>query len=131
MLGMSEGLHANISAFARRKSTITSSYLGSSWELIRNVISPELLGSRGTVFVASAGSKPTGVERDGLRCFHRLEATDMPLRVGNLPYKVLQVDNQRFGLYECVGVLNALEVALIGAAIHGADGDDACWSRHL
>jgi hypothetical protein len=28
----SEGLHANTSAFTRRKSTSTASYLGSSWE---------------------------------------------------------------------------------------------------
>jgi hypothetical protein len=30
MLGMSEGLHANTSAFTERKSTSTASYLGSS-----------------------------------------------------------------------------------------------------
>jgi hypothetical protein len=33
--GMSEGLHAKTSAFARRKSTSTASYLGSSPEPIR------------------------------------------------------------------------------------------------
>jgi hypothetical protein len=57
MPSMFEGLHANTSAFTWRKSTNTSSYLGSSSELIRNVFSLELLGSRGMVFVASAGSK--------------------------------------------------------------------------
>jgi hypothetical protein len=54
---MSEVLHTNTSAFARRKSTSTASYLDSSWEPIRNIFLPEPLGSRGIVFVASAGSK--------------------------------------------------------------------------
>jgi hypothetical protein len=57
MPGMSEGLHANTSAFVRRNSTNTTSYLGSSWEPIRNTFSPEPLGSRGMVFVASVGLK--------------------------------------------------------------------------
>jgi hypothetical protein len=57
MPSMSEGIHVNISAFTWRKSTSTSSYLGSISELIRSVLSLELLGLRGTVLVASAGSK--------------------------------------------------------------------------
>jgi hypothetical protein len=43
MLGMSEGLHAKISAFARRKSTSTASYLGSSLEPILTCLQASLL----------------------------------------------------------------------------------------
>jgi hypothetical protein len=57
MPGMSEGLHAKISAFAWRKSTSTASYLGSSSEPIRTFLSASLLGSRGTDLTALAGSK--------------------------------------------------------------------------
>jgi hypothetical protein len=57
MSGMSEGLHANISAFARSKSTSTASYLGSSSELTFNVLSLKPLGSRGVDLTASTGSK--------------------------------------------------------------------------
>jgi hypothetical protein len=55
----------------------------------------------------------------------------MPHGIGNLVGEVLQVDNERFGLYECFGVLDALDVALVGMAVRGADGDDTCWSWHL
>jgi hypothetical protein len=57
MPGMSEGLHAKILAFARRKSTSTASYLGSSSEPVRTFLSSSLLGSRGMDLTASAGSK--------------------------------------------------------------------------
>jgi hypothetical protein len=57
MPGMSEELHAKTSAFARRKSTSTASYLGSSSEPIRTCLEASLLGSRGTDLTASAGSK--------------------------------------------------------------------------
>ena len=57
MPGMSEGLHAKTSVFARRKSTSTASYLGSSSEPIRICLEVSLLGSRGTDLTASAGSK--------------------------------------------------------------------------
>jgi hypothetical protein len=57
MPGMSEGLHAKTSAFARRKSTSTASYLGLSSEPIRTCFPALLLGSRGTDLTASAGSK--------------------------------------------------------------------------
>ena len=55
--GMSEGLNANMSAFARRKSTSTTSYLGSMLELILNALPSEVPGSRKTSLVPSAGSK--------------------------------------------------------------------------
>jgi hypothetical protein len=57
MPGMSEGLHAKTSAFARRKSTSTASYLGSSLEPIWICLEASLLGSRGTDLTVSAGSK--------------------------------------------------------------------------
>jgi hypothetical protein len=57
MPGMSKGLHAKTLAFARRKSTSTSSYLGSSSEPIRTCLEASLLGSRGTDLTTSAGSK--------------------------------------------------------------------------
>jgi hypothetical protein len=68
------------------------------------------------------------VERDDLCCFSRLKATSMPLGVGNLVGEVLQVDNERLRLYERFGVLDTLDVALVGVAIRGVDGDDVCWS---
>jgi hypothetical protein len=46
-----------MSVFARRKSTSTASYLGSSSELIRICLEALLLGSRGTDLTVSAGSK--------------------------------------------------------------------------
>jgi hypothetical protein len=57
MSGMSEGLHAKTSAFARRKSTSTASYLGSSSEPIRTCLEASLLGSRGADLTVSAGQK--------------------------------------------------------------------------
>jgi hypothetical protein len=57
MPGMSEGLHAKMLAFARRKSMSTTSYLGSSSEPIRICLEASPLGSRGTDLAISAGSK--------------------------------------------------------------------------
>jgi hypothetical protein len=57
MPGMSEGLHAKTSAFARRKSMSTASYLGSSLEPILTFLPASLLGSMETNLTASAGSK--------------------------------------------------------------------------
>jgi hypothetical protein len=57
MPGMSEGLHAKTSAFARRKSTSTAPYLGSSPEPIRICLEALPLGSRGTTLTVSTGSK--------------------------------------------------------------------------
>jgi hypothetical protein len=52
MPGMSEGLHAKTSAFARRKSTSTASYLGFSSEPILTFLLASLLGSRETDLTA-------------------------------------------------------------------------------
>ena len=52
MSGMSEGLHANILAFAQRKSTSTAFYLGSRSALIVSALSSEPLGSSGIFLLA-------------------------------------------------------------------------------
>jgi hypothetical protein len=57
MPGMSEGLHAKILAFARRKLTSTASYLGLSSEPILTFLLASLLWSRETDLTASAGLK--------------------------------------------------------------------------
>jgi len=57
MPGMSDGLHANTSVFARRKLTSTAFYLGSRLELILNALPSEASGLRKTSLVFSAGSK--------------------------------------------------------------------------
>jgi hypothetical protein len=44
MPDMSKGLHANTLTFTRRKSTSIASYLGSSWEPIRNTFLLEPCG---------------------------------------------------------------------------------------
>ena len=54
---ISEGLHAKMSALARRKSTSTTSYLPSRVALICNALSLGPFGSRGTFLIPSAGSK--------------------------------------------------------------------------
>jgi hypothetical protein len=57
MPGISEGLHAKMSALARRKSTSTTSYFGSRVELTLNALPLGAAGSRGTSLVYSAASK--------------------------------------------------------------------------
>jgi len=57
MPGMSEGLHAKMSALARRKPTSTTSYLLSRVALTCNALSSERFGSRGTFLIPSAGLK--------------------------------------------------------------------------
>ena len=57
MPGMSEGFHAKMLLFARRKSTSAPSYLGDRVAPIRTVRPLELLGSRGTSLTPSVASK--------------------------------------------------------------------------
>ena len=54
---MSEGLHTNTSAFARRKSMSTASYMGSRLELILNALPSVASVSRKMSFVSSSDSK--------------------------------------------------------------------------
>jgi hypothetical protein len=60
---------------------------------------------------------PREIEGDGLCWFRRLEVASLLLGVGNLSGEVLQVGNKRLGFYECLGVLNTLDVALIGVVV--------------
>ena len=57
MPGMSEGLHAEMSALARRKSTSTTSYLLSSVALIFSTLPSGVFGLRGISLAPSAASK--------------------------------------------------------------------------
>jgi hypothetical protein len=57
MTDMSEGLHVNTSPFAQRKSASTTSYLGSTLELIHNAFPSEASGLRKMSLVSYAGSK--------------------------------------------------------------------------
>jgi hypothetical protein len=57
MPGMSEGLHANMSLFARRKSMSTASYLGSRVVPMHTLLLLEPLGSRGISLTPSTGLK--------------------------------------------------------------------------
>jgi hypothetical protein len=50
------------------------------------------------------------VEGDDLHCFGWLEATGMPVGIGNLAGEVLQVDNECLRLYKRFGILDALNV---------------------
>src|SRR5688572_25228735 len=115
MPGMSEGLHAKSSAFTRRKSTSTASYLGSSSEPIHICLEASLLGSRGTDLTVSAGSK--------LPAWRFASGASFG--------EALQVGDEGLGFGEGLGVLHALHVAFVRVSVHGADGDDPVGARHL
>jgi hypothetical protein len=112
---MFEGLHAKMSALARRKSTITTSYFGSRVELILNVMPSGETGSRGTYFVCSVALKLPAClaeeSRPSLANFSRF-ATSLIERQG-------------------LGVLHALDVAVECVLDRRAHGDDTLWPRHL
>jgi len=110
-----EGLHANTSAFARRKSTSTASNLGSRLELIINALPLEVLG----------------VEEDELGFLRWLEAPSVMLGVGDVLVAVVETGQDRQRLSQSLSLLDALDVALVGVLARRADGDDAVWSRHL
>jgi hypothetical protein len=112
---MSEGLHAKTSAFARRKSTNTASYLGSSLEPIRICLE----------------ASPAGVEGDGLNRLRWLEVAGVTLHVWHLLREALQVGDEGLGFGEGLGVLHAFHVAFERVFVRGADGDDPVGARHL
>jgi hypothetical protein len=78
MTGISEGLHAKMSMFARRKSTITVSYLGSRVALMLNAFS---------LWVG-------GVEGHELDIFCGLEAAGVALGVEDLVGQTVKVCRQ-------------------------------------
>ena len=86
-----------MSAFARRKSTSTASYLGSRSALIVSALLSELLGSSGIFFVPSAGSKAARVML-GLRSFCS---------------KGLELRGELGGVLDSFSILDAFDVALV------------------
>jgi hypothetical protein len=97
MPGISEGLHAKMSAFARRKSTSTTSYFESRVELTF----PRL---------ALGGSR---VEGHFFGLLGSLEAAGMlGGRVEVFVDHLLQIGYERFIQHQRLGVLHALDVAV-------------------
>jgi hypothetical protein len=90
------------------------------------------------LFGLELGSNPqrlltgaAGVKGDGLYRFGWLKVVGVLLGIGNLSGEVLHVGNKCLGVNELLGVLDALNIALVGVAICRADGDYAYWPRHL
>jgi hypothetical protein len=115
MPGMSKGLHANTSAFARRKSTSTTSYLGVEFgadlDLLTGVVA--------------------GVEGDRLDRLRWFEVAGVALRIRHLHGEALQVSDEGLGFGEGLSVLHALHVAFVRVSLCGSDGDDPVGARHL
>jgi hypothetical protein len=94
---MSEGLHAKMSALARRKSTSTTYYFGSRVELTLNALS---LGG-------------SGVEGYLLRLLGGLEASHVLGRgAGALVGQHLHICDKRLIEHKGLSVLDALDVAV-------------------
>ena len=72
-----------------------------------------------------------GVEEDELGLLRRLEAPGMTLGVGDVLVTVAEAGEDRQRLSYSLGLLDALDVALVGVLAGRADGDDAVRSRHL
>jgi len=72
-----------------------------------------------------------GVEEDELGLVHRLEASSVTLGVGDVLVDVAEAGDEGHRLDYSLGLLNALDVALIGVLACRVDGDDTVWSRHL
>ena len=72
-----------------------------------------------------------GVEEDELGLLHRLEAPGMALRVGDVLSEAVEVGDQGHCLHYSLGLLEALDVALVGVLARHADSDDAVGSWHL
>jgi hypothetical protein len=115
MPGMSEGLHAKTSAFVRRKSTSTASYLGSSLALIRICLEASLLGSRGTDSTASAGSKLPAWRFASGASLERFSMSAMRAS-----------DSVRASAYSTHYTSHSYACRYVGA-----DGDDPVGARHL
>jgi hypothetical protein len=101
MPDISEGLHAKISMFARRKSTSTISYLG----------------SRGGADAQRLSLWVGGVEGHELDIFRGLEAIGVVLGVGDLVGQTVEVRRQGCRLQDGFSMLDALDVALIGVFV--------------
>jgi hypothetical protein len=73
-------------------------------------------------------TKASGIEGDILDYLGRLETIGVSLGVGQLVDEVVQVNDDGFEFNEILGILNALDVALVSMAIHGANSDDPPWA---
>jgi len=72
-----------------------------------------------------------GVEEDELGILRRLEAPGVTLGVRDVLVAVVKAGEDRQRLSQSLGLLNALNVALVGVLARRADGDDVVWSWHL
>ena len=72
-----------------------------------------------------------GVEEDELGLLRRLEAPGVTLGVGDVLVAVTKVGDDGQRLSQCLYLLNAFYVALVGVLARRADGDDAVWARHF
>jgi len=75
--------------------------------------------------------KGLGVEEDELGFLRRLEAPGVTLGVGDVLVAITEAGEDRQRLGQSLGLLDALDVALVGVLARRADGDDAVRSRHL
>jgi len=71
------------------------------------------------------------VEEDELGLLHRLEAPGVTLGVGDVLVTVAEAGEDGQRLSQSLGLLDALDVALIGVLAGRTDGDDAVWPWHL
>jgi hypothetical protein len=97
MPGMFEGLHAKMSALARRKSTSTTSYFRLRVELTLNALPLGAAGSRGHLLGLLNSFEAAGVLGGGVEV---------------LVDHLLQVGYERFVQRQRLGVFHALDVAV-------------------
>jgi len=72
-----------------------------------------------------------GVDRDELDGLCGLKSPGMMLGVERLTTESVEVDDEGLGLYDSLGVLDALDIAVVCMIIRGLDSDDAVGARHL
>ena len=68
------------------------------------------------------------VEEDELSLLRRLEALGVTLGVGDVLVDVAEAGDEGHRLDYSLGLLNAVDVALIGVLARCADSEDAVWS---
>jgi len=72
-----------------------------------------------------------GVEEDKFGRLRRLEAPCVTLGVGDVLVAIAEAGEDRQRLSQSLGLLDALDVALVGVLSGRADGDDAVWPSIL
>jgi len=90
------------------------------------------------LFGVEAGADPQrhalrgpGVEEDKLGLLRRFKAPGVTLGVGDVLVAVAEAGENGQRLGQSLGMLDALDIALIGVLAGRADGDDAIWPWHL